>query len=118
MALTKDNEVREVGGITEAERQRILDFLQGTVYSWCKNRKGEWFSVRDLMGGDNYFWSGTPLQVLYSKYHGRTDNPVSDAGKDAGWLLKKVIAEDKREFDTKVEARTRQYKWVGGEEDT
>ncbi|GAB1473161.1 hypothetical protein MASR2M69_06020 [Bacteroidota bacterium] len=49
--LTVDSEIRDVYGITNEQRQRILDFLQGAVYSWCKNRKDEWFAARDLLGG-------------------------------------------------------------------
>ncbi len=39
--LVKKSEIREVRGISNEQRQRILDFLQGAVYSWCKNRKDE-----------------------------------------------------------------------------
>lgn len=43
-------------------------FLQGAVYCWCKNRKGEWFTTRDFLGGDNYYWEHYPLGVLYFRY--------------------------------------------------
>ena len=50
--ITKGNsEIREVKGIDANQLKRILDFLQGAVYCWCKNRENEWFSLRDLMGG-------------------------------------------------------------------
>jgi hypothetical protein len=45
-------EIREVHGISEEQKQRMMDFLQGTVSCWCKNRKNEWFAARDLLGGD------------------------------------------------------------------
>ncbi len=67
MALKPKSQIRKVYGITDKEKNRILNFLQGAVYYWCKNRKGEWFSLRDLMGGENYYWEGTPLVVLYEK---------------------------------------------------
>ena len=35
--LNINSEVREVGNITNDENQRIEDFLQSAVYSWCKN---------------------------------------------------------------------------------
>jgi hypothetical protein len=47
---------------------------------------------------------------LYKK----TEN-VEQAGKDAGWLLKKVIYNDKRSFQTKKEGMVRQYRWNGDE---
>jgi hypothetical protein len=74
----------------------------------------EWFSLRDLMGGENYFWNDTPLIVLYNKYINLgklNDDAVLGAGKDGGWLLKYVINQDKREFETKKEM-VRKYKWI------
>ena len=113
--LNIDSELREVSGISDIEKQRIFDFLQGAVYCWCKNRKDEWFSMRDLMGGDNYYWEGTPLLVLYLKHENAGKDwelAVKDAGKDSGWILKKVISEDKRTFETKKEELIRKYRWI------
>jgi hypothetical protein len=118
MALNKKSELRNVTCISTEEKQRISDFLQGAVYCWCKNRKNEWFSLRNLMGGDNYYWQGTPLLPLYLKHEGNASDPVKEAGKDGGWLLKSVISSDKRLFETKKEALIRQYRWIGGEENT
>lgn len=118
MALINSCEVREITGIKPEEKQRIVDFLQGAVYCWCKNRKNEWFSIRDLMGGDNYYWQGTPLLPLYEKHANKDkdwESSVKDAGKDSGWLLKKVITEDKRTFETIKEELIRKYRWVGEE---
>ena len=111
MGLIQKSEVRNVTGISDVEKQRIFDFLQGAVYCWCKNRKDEWFSLRDLMGGDNYYWQGTPMLSLYDKHKGKSSEPVKEAGKDGGWLLKAVINNDQRQFETKKEALIRQYKW-------
>ena len=108
--LKKNSEIREVKKITKEDKENIVNFLQGAVYSWCKNND-KWFALRDLMGGDNYYWEGTPLLALYKKHQDK-DNAVKLAGKDAGWILKKVIEQDKRLFDTKKEDRTRKYKWI------
>jgi hypothetical protein len=108
--LVEKSEIREVHGISEEQKQRIMDFLQGAVYCWCKNRKDEWFAARDLLGGDNYYWEGTPMSALYEK-----SKDKEQAGIDAGWLLKRVIDNDKRFFETKEEF-VRQYRW-NGEED-
>ena len=113
--LSIESEIRKVYEITQEEETAICNFLQGAVYCWCKNRPDEWFGMRDLMGGDNYYWQGTPLYCLYIK-HSDKSTAVEDAGKDSGWLLKKIIYEDKRHFDTKKEGLIRKYKWVGGEE--
>ena len=108
--LIEESEIRDVHGISDEQKQRIRDFLQGAVYSWCKNRKDEWFAARDLLGGDNYFWQNTPMFDLYEK-----SQDVEQAGKDAGWLLKQVINDDKRSFETKKEGLVRQYRWNGDE---
>jgi hypothetical protein len=111
MGLIEKSIVRNVTGISNEEKQRIMDFLQGAVYCWCKNRKDEWFSLRDLMGGDNYYWEETPLLPLYNKHKIKSSEPVKEAGKDGGWLLKAVINKDKRQFETKKEALIRKYRW-------
>jgi hypothetical protein len=108
--LIEKSENRDVHGITIEQRQRILDFLQGAVYCWCKNRKDEWFAARDLLGGDNFYWDGTPLIVLYEK-----SKDVEQAGKDAGWLLKKMLSDDKRTFESLTYGLVRQYCWTGDE---
>lgn len=118
MSLTPESEIRDVYDITEEEKQRIIDFLQGAVYCWCKNRPDEWFSMRDLMGGENYYWEGTPLLVLYTKHENKGKNSetaVKDAGKDSGWILKRVTNNDQRQFETKKEELIRKYKWVRNE---
>ena len=115
MALIEKSEIRDVTGITDAQKQRIYDFLQGAVYCWCKNRdKSEPFSMRDLMGGENFYWEGTPLYDLYEKHEnlGSLD-PVAEAGKDSGWMLKRVIEDDKRQFHTYREDQIRKYQWDG-----
>lgn len=108
--LTDDSKIRDVHGITDGQKQRILDFLQGAVYSWCKNRKDEWFAARDLLGGDNYYQQGTPMIALYEK-----SKDVEQAGKDAGWLLKKVLSDDKRTFEVSTDGRVKIYRWNGQE---
>ena len=105
-----------VNGFTDEEIAAMRNFLQGAVYCWCKNRRDEWFAARDLLGGDNYYWEGTPLYSLYDYYlDGDEDNndyAVEEAGKAAGRLLKSVIVDDMRIFETR-EGYTREYKWTG-----
>lgn len=101
--LIEKSKIREVKGISQSEKQRIMDYLQGAVYCWCKNHQKEWFSARDFLSAQNYNWQGTPMQVLYQKHIEKgkdSDDSVKGAGKDAGWILKKVIDQDKRSFET------------------
>jgi hypothetical protein len=117
MSLSQNSELREVHGIGDTEKAQIKAFLQGAVYCWVKNRKGEPFAVRDLVGGENGNWSGTPLQVLYAKHvgQGKDDEAASDAaGRDLGWLVKSVLAEDKRTFEASKDGLVSSYRWIGG----
>ena len=112
MFLDGEHRIHDVYHITKEEKQNIKSFLQGGVYCWCKNnKKNQWFSLRDLMGGENFHWQGTPLIKLYEKHEHKEDS-VKSAGIDAGWLLKKVISDDSRLFETKVEGMIRQYRWI------
>ena len=114
MLIGENVKVRAINGLKGAELQRIKDYLQGSVYCWCKNRKGDWFTVSDLLGGDNYYWKGTPLLVLYQRQvdaSKSSNEAVEQAGKDAGHILKNVLKEDKRTFKTE-KGYTRRYLWV------
>ena len=102
--------VRSVNGLSEEEENAIYSFLQGAVYCWCNNNPNKWFSMRDFMGGTNFYWQETPLYKLFEK-----TGDVNAAGQAAGWLLKKVIYKDKRHFETKKEELIRKYKWIGDE---
>ncbi len=115
MTLITKSEIRQVKVPSSLERQRIYDYLQGAVYCWCNNKMGEWFSARDFLGGENFDWHGTPMFILYNKHKskGKTDKQsILDAGKDAGWILKKVINDDQRNFETKRESLIRKYRWI------
>jgi len=113
MAIIGNSRLRHVTRLSAADRDRILDFLQGAVYCWCKNKeRTDWFSLRNLMGGENFFWAGTPLIALWQKHNGRSRNPVKSAGIDGGWLLKRVIVNDRRTFQTRsAPSQIREYRW-------
>lgn len=118
MALIPDSELRGTYGISDTEKALIKAFMQGTVYCWVKNRAGEPFAVRDLMGGENFDWNGTSLQVLYEKHiNAGKDNEeaIEAAAKDLGWLVKSVLAEDKRTFEVGKAGLVSSYRWVGNE---
>lgn len=118
MALNPSSEIRDVHGISDAEKDSIKAFMQGAVYCWVKNRKDEEFAVRDLVGGENYDWNRTPLQVLYEKHidAGKNhDSSVEAAAKDLGWLVKAVLHEDKRTFEAGKTGLVNSYRWVGNE---
>ncbi|WP_039929225.1 hypothetical protein [Leptospira yanagawae] len=104
--------------IDSLDFERINTYIQGAVYCWCKNVKdnnGEnlWFIASDLFGGENFFWEGTPLYVLYNWHlqNGASD-PVNMAGRDVGHILKSLIDKDPRVFHTRP-GRRREYLWTG-----
>jgi len=118
MTLIPQTEIRGVYGITDEQKRLIKAYLQGAVYSWAKNVPNEQFAARDLVGGKNFEWSGTPLIVLYEKHidAGKApDEAIEAAAKDLGWLLKAVLAEDKRHFEAGRSGLTAGYRWTGNE---
>ena len=118
MPLATPSELRDVTGITDAEKSAIKTFMQGAVYCWVKNRKGQQFAVRDLMGGENFEWEGTSLQVLYEKHikQGKSnDAAIESAAKDLGWLVKTMLSEDKRTFEADKGGLVSVYRWIGNE---
>ena len=119
------SKLRTISDITPEQHDLMCAFLQGAVYCWCKNHPDDWFAFRDLL---NFYWQGTPLYALWlkqEKRYGITDDSTPEQVKqaltaaaiDAGWLLKEVLANDKREFDQRKAFKATQYLWVGGDEE-
>ena len=111
----------KVHGQTAQQKLLIYAYLQGAVYCWCKNHPNQWFGTRDLVGGDNFYWQGTPAYPVYEYYASfgfGNYYAITEAGKAIGRLLKRVIIEDKRTFETRSGYRTRQYLWTGAENDS
>lgn len=116
--FTESSDLRDVHGITDNEKILIKSFMQGAIYCWVKNRMGEPFSIRDLMGGENFEWDGTPLYVLYTKHinSGKSnESAIESAAKDLGWLTKTVLSEDKRTFAAGKNGLVNSYRWIGNE---
>lgn len=118
MSLIGDNiRTQNVAWLDDEAKQLMMNYLQGHVYCWCKNNQpNSWFAARDLLGGVNRDWTDTPLQSLYEHY--RSDLRLSHeqaerrAGIDVGKLLKEVLAQDNREFETRMQ-HVRMYRWTG-----
>lgn len=109
----------DVEYLCDCKKEKIMAFLQGAIYCWCKNRKEEYFSVPELLGGENYDWNSTPLIALYEHYIGEKeshDEAVYHAGLDVGTLLKQVVRKDDRRFSSLKEGtRARKYLWIPSE---
>lgn len=92
-----------------SHKDMILAFLQGVVYQWILEHKDDVkpsFVARDMLGGFNNNWEGTPLQFLYDYYYDKTkddDYSRKQAAQDAGWALKEMLKNDSRvEFDNTI----------------
>jgi hypothetical protein len=118
MTLRPESELREPSGVDPTHRELIRAFMQGAVYSWVKNRPGEYFAVRDLVGGLNNNWNGTPLQVLYDRHINAGKNAeeaFESAAKDLGWIVKTLLSEDRRTFEWEKSGLVNTYLLVGDE---
>ena len=113
-----------VAGLNEAEIQAILYFIQGAVRAFCKNgdpNNGNYvtFALRDLFGGVNYCWGGTPMQALYDKFYNTDgadpdeESVIDEAGKAAGRLLKRVLIEEEGRVYKQCDAgMANGYTWI------
>lgn len=96
---TRTQAVRKL--LSAEDLQSIKNFLRKEIDSWCKTNKGEWFYAHNLVGGD---WEYNDLRVLYYRYResGKShDYAFSQAARDVGKILKQVLVEDSRTFETK-----------------
>lgn len=112
--LIKKKRIYSITDITAGNIMNMEHFVQGAVYCWCKNRPDEWFSIRELFGGQNFDWNGTPLQHLYVKHilQGRTPPyALKKASIDAGRLLAGVLQKDVRIFDNR-DRHVNEYLWI------
>lgn len=120
MIVDDDSVIRSVKRIPDEQILAIKNFLQGAVYGWCMQNGKDWFGLRHLVGGTNFHWQRTPLYALYDKHirlKKSSDDAVTAAAKDAGWLLKRVLADDKRHFLVDNErSLTNEYSWNGQED--
>ena len=114
MSFRSEQEIRAVAGIAEEDQERCRIFLQGAIYCWCKNRRDEWFALRDLVGGENTEWDNIPLDAIYQKHIANLapERAFAEAARDAGWILKRVIADDQRVFETRITDDVRHYQWL------
>ena len=129
MSITNDDQpARNINSLPEFGPAEARAFIQGAVYCWCKNKPGEVFAVRDLFGRENTDWGGTPLQEIYghwsSLYRGQHpelsddelhEKAADQAAIDVGWLMKSVLQNDRREFESSDVGKAKGYKWVGGD---
>lgn len=101
--------------------ESIFSFLQGAVYCWCVANGDRQFALRNLVGGVNADWNGTPLQAIYDHYldHYRSERAntpeetaFTEAAQYAGSMLNVMLQNDVRVFTFWQEQRPYHYAWA------
>jgi len=91
--------------LTPMQQAELITFVNGLIQGALAYKTQ--FTTSDLVGGQFRDWSYTPLDYIY-QYHLKqgSTNPESEAGKDAGRIVKYIMALDKH----------RVYKITGSEQ--
>lgn len=108
------NKQRSFDDMQSKDIKQIHVFLKDEVDCWCNNYPDDWFTVTSLVGEARKDWVGIPLTVLHDRRRNKNSpNPKTAAGQDAGHMLRKVLIDDKREFecyDTKEYEKSHKYR--------
>lgn len=93
-----------------------LKTVINTYLNTTGKNNGIWFSLSDLIGGENKFWPN-PIKQVYNVYVAYNENTAfSNSAKDMGWVLLKILHEDNRNFRTEHRYKkgkyVRAYTWV------
>lgn len=112
MLQTSKRLVRPAIRLGEQETADILLYMTDAVHDFTASEPEKAFAVRDLFGGKNSDWGGTPLQTIFDRYS--EDMPKEKAAKragiDVGRLLKIVLNEDKYTYlEEETDPRTCRY---------
>lgn len=107
--------IYQVDPIPQAENDKIRSYLLGSVYTWCNNNHDAWFNIRSFVADENKDWSNTPLIYLYTRRisSGMTDAEAhKQARLDLGKILKSVVHDDVRYYETRLINARRNYRWL------
>lgn len=83
------------------DTKNIQNYLLGTINCFIRKNNDTWFKAKDIILSD---WNGTPLQIVYDFFESNGLSEVESkkqAGMCLGQILKKVIFDDSRIFETK-----------------
>lgn len=91
------------GYINSAQKSDIERFLQRLYNTFLNTHQKDCeFSARDLVGGYNRDWSGTPLINVYNEYYkiyNDRDAAYKISARDIGWFLISAVNSDSKCFD-------------------
>ena len=87
--------------VNEKDIEHMKLYILGAVHGFTAAAGSKSFTVRDIFGNENRKWNGTPIQEIYNYYikvlpH---KDAAERAAQDLGKLLRKVLTEDKYEYE-------------------
>ena len=87
--------------VSEKDVQLMEAYILGAVHGYTAAAGRSNFTVRDLFGKENRDWNGTPIQEVYEFYIKAMPHKeaAEKAAQDVGKLLRKVLTEDKYEYN-------------------
>lgn len=89
----------------------IRNYLLGAINCFVRQKNSDWFRAKDIIIND---WNGTPLQVIYDFFESKglsEEEARKQAGMCLGKILKKIISDDLRIFETrKFQDNPREYR--------
>lgn len=89
----------------------IQNYLLGAINCFIRRNNDTWFKAKDIIIND---WNGTPLQVIYDFFESKglsEEEARKQAGMCLGKILRKVIFDDQRTFETrKTQDNPREYR--------
>ena len=101
MLVNETYEERNVNSVTENQKKEVKEFLACLVRIWCLTTPEKSFTCSELL--NNADWEKKPLCYMYDYYkkQGESDEEAKNHDSvDIGWLLKEVISEMPRKFET------------------
>lgn len=99
--------------LPQQEIEMAKAYIRDAINTFCQNNLRQSFAVRDLFGGENGDWQGTPLQAIY-EYHiaARASDPKDSARKDVGKLMKIVLSEEDGYYIQSQGGKTKLYRKI------
>lgn len=98
--------------LTKEQINDIYNCLITTINAYLNSigkNSNLWFSLSDLIGGENKFWSN-PIKQVYNVYVAHNEKTAfNNSAKDMGWVLLNILNKDIRKFKTERRYKKRKY---------
>ena len=103
--------VKISAAVNEKDIEHMKIYILGAVHGFTAAAGNKSFTVRDIFGKGNRNWSGTPIQEIYECYIKVLPHKeaAEKAAQDVGKLLRKVLTDDKYEYEEELGNRECTY---------